>query len=237
MWKQICYPIQYLSGIVVAYLLIVPVWICCLCGRVRTRWSPEARLAWRKGGVLFIANHPSLIQTIVLPSIFWYLEWLGRAKHVPWSLADEKLFGNRPWLYQAFRCIVVSRDENKLVRDTVNKRSVELTLARLSHGGVVLLYPEGGRTFKGSVNCTTAEGRQLRQCKPKLVQRAVQAGSTVIPIWFDHGVSIKPESFWQGYVKLFFGPKCHIYFGTPLKKEASEITEEVVADAILQAGK
>ena len=45
----------------------------------------------RRGRVLIVANHPSLIETFLIPLVFW--PWaMFRLRMFPWSLPDKNLF-------------------------------------------------------------------------------------------------------------------------------------------------
>ncbi len=224
-------------GTMTAYALIIPVWVAYLFGRVKIKWSPGAKQAWKNGGVLVIANHPSLIETIVLPALFWHPSWLRNQKQIPWSVSDRYLFGNRPWIYNAFRCIVVSREKDKKHKESnrLNFQAIKTTLRRISSGRIVILYPEGGRTCKGD-SFWSHGGRRVKRFDAGLIQRAVKLGHTVIPVWISHGDVTEPESFFVGYKKLFFGPKFLVHFGQPLSTRERELDEQVIAEAMLKTG-
>lgn len=191
-----------------------------------------ARNAMRRGGVVLIVNHPSLIETLVLPSLFWWQPRVGKPTWRPWSIADAKLFGKRgAWLYPGFHCVPVHRSACAAAE---NKRAMRRVLEILRSNGVVIVYPEGGRTCKGTVFHTDGS-RVVRACDPSIVRIAQRVGATVIPVWVEHGRVTTPESFVYGFGKLLRCPMT-VTFGEAMHTRSPATTRDV-ADALLRAGR
>jgi 1-acyl-sn-glycerol-3-phosphate acyltransferase len=228
-WKRIAYATV---GTVVAYCLIVPVWVVIIFGKIRIVGFATAKKAVAEGKVLIIANHPSLIETVVLPALFWGEGLIGRSRWVPWSIADELLFP-KSWLYNSFRCLPVSRQQDR-VSQKKNVQAIRMMQNRLEQQGSIILYPEGGRTCKGTEHISR-NSRRVRVCDSKLVVQSVRCGAKVLPVWIDHGTVTEPESFWQGYKKLFFGPVMTVTFGKPVSLQGEVVTSQSVAELLLSA--
>ncbi len=219
-------------GTVLTYCLLTFIWICIACGRIRIVGFAVAKKAVAEGNVLLITNHPSLIETIVLPALFWWKKILGATARVPWSIADDSLFPGQ-WLYDSFRCIAVCRKEGREAQKK-NVHAVRKMQEIFAKQGSIILYPEGGRTCKGTEHVSRGS-RRVRVCDSKLVVQSVRCGAKVLPVWVDHGTITKPESFWRGYKKLFFGPAMIVTFGRPVSLQREEVTDKVVAELLLSA--
>ncbi len=212
-------------GALVALLLILPVWMALALGRLDIRGLKEVKAAVRKGKVLIVCNHPSLIETIVLPALFWHWHFSSLKRRVPWSLADERLFGRYGlWFYPSFCCIPVRRTGATPNSFRQTLRALDRTF---SEGGSVFLYPEAGRTCKGEEFVVQGE-RRVRKCNPNALLAAMGKASTIVSVWVDHGQIQGPESMLYGYLKLFFGPRMSVNFSGPMPL----LKEHMRADAL-----
>lgn len=222
---QVVDTVRHATAAVAALGLFIAMQFAFLLGRVQVigQWAIEKPVA--RGNVLFIANHPSFIETIVLPALFWDRQWRGRRHEVPWSIADKDFFGaGNDWLYPGLRCIPVERGAIRSGRlNTTALRSITKTFRA---GGSIILYPEGGRTCNGA-NIITTSGRQVRTCDSTVVRIAKRNGTTIIPIWVDHGPIDTPESLWYGLRKLLFRRKLTITFGRPVAFSDTPSSDDV----------
>ena len=98
---------------------------------------------------------------------------------------------------------------------------------------MVLFYPEGGRTFKGSDFITAGE-RIVRLPRCELVALAAKIGAEIIPIWADHGDCSKERGLLKSYWMLFTGRQMTLQFGRPF---TGTVTETSIAQALLGAGR
>src|SRR5713101_2915835 len=83
------------SGLAMAVLLGTllgpPFWLLGLFRVIRISGYWRAVNCVRRGRVLIVANHPSLIETFLIPLAFW--PWaMFRLRMFPWSLPDKNLF-------------------------------------------------------------------------------------------------------------------------------------------------
>lgn len=220
-------------GACFALLLIFPVWLALLFGRIQLIGSKEARAVVRRGKVLIVSNHPSLIETIALPALFWHWQWLGLSQQIPWSLADERLFGRRGlWLYPSFRCIPVRRVDATLATFLKTVRALR---RHFESGGSAIVYPESGRTCKGTEFHTCGE-RRVRSCNPSALQAVYGKGVTLLTVWVEHGSIVGPESMLTGYRKLFFGPRMSISFARAVRLEERHLEANTLAMLMLATG-
>jgi len=215
---------------VIAYVFVVLLWIARTLRLFKVTNLKEAQQAIELGNVLFICNHPSLLETIAIPSLFWPYPWQEKTRLVPYSVADINLF---PIKWQiAFRLLVVSR-ENTAEATAINTKLPKNLRQILKSGGTVIFYPEGGRTYKGE--CFIQEnGRRVRIPRHELVALAAKWHTTIIPVWADHGDCSKLRKLWKSYWLLFSGRRMTICFGKPF---VGNVTPETVALALLRAGR
>jgi len=220
-------------GRTAAYGLLIPIWISKQCGRIEVHGNVPSSQQVVNTGILFIVNHPSLIETIALPALLSPWRWSNvKTAKQPYSLADSRLFGRHSeWLYEHFRCIAVHRHE--LSSAGKSWRTARTCLHILTNNGRLIVYPEGGRTYKGTQWHQYGQ-RMVRTCNPTIVRMAQHANATIVPVWISHGDCTKPQSLLQGYYKLFFQEKLIVTFGAPILFSSSVVTGLEVANALLR---
>ncbi len=202
-------------------------WGASLLNLIQVHHGEKALRALRKGKVLIISNHPSLLETWLLPALFWRLP----EERVPWTVADQDLMP-KSWA-KVFRLILVNRHCSQKGVMTVNGRAIVQARGVIKRDGNVILYPEGGRTCKGAV-ASMLGNRKLRQVQIRLITNLAQEGVTILPVWVTHGNVESPEGFVRGFWKLFLGTPLVMAFGQPL---TGKVNEETVTKAILGAGR
>lgn len=218
------------AAMVIAYMLLIPAYLALLCKRVRVDNYQQTLQQVREGNVLIISNHPSLIEVILIPALFWWLGWAGQGARVPWSIGDSSLFIFY-WLYPPFRGIPVERGAHKNQRQNV--KAVRATMKVLKRPGTVILYPEGGRTVKGEVFYALGENR-VREPDISIIRFAAENDCRVLPVWVSGPRITTPESFFRGYVRLLFGTRIRLTFGTPVHLVPDNITKQSVAHLLLE---
>jgi 1-acyl-sn-glycerol-3-phosphate acyltransferase len=219
------------AGGAITYSLLTPIWISKWFGRIQVQGHPPPRHTLSSGGTLFVANHPSLIETIALPALLSPWHWNKKSAHQPYSVADSRLFGRHSeWLYEHFCCITVHR--NELSSTGKSWRTVRSCLHKLTNQGRLIVYPEGGRTCKGN-EWIHYKHRVVRSCNSTIVKLANHTHATIVPVWIDHGDCSTPQSLLRGYYKLFFQEKLVVTFGSPITFSSAEVTDIEVAQALL----
>lgn len=219
------------SGTVMSYVYVVLLWLARSLRLIKVTNLHGAHAAIERGNVLFIANHPSLLETIALPALFWPYPWQEKTRHVPYSVADINLFPEK-W-QRAFRLIAVSRDNTPEALAINSQASRRLMKILKQEKGVVIFYPEGGRTFKGRDFIYNGE-RIVRIPRTELVSLAARIGAEIVPIWAKHGDCSKERGLLKSYFMLFTGQQMTLHFGAPL---TGEVTETSIAQALLGAGR
>lgn len=217
------------AATVLAYALLFPVFIAIVTGRVTVTNYTRAYASVKRGRLLIIANHPSLVETIALPALFWWQVWVGNGRLVPWSLADSRLF-RYSWLYPSFRCISVERGAGASRRDNV--RALRQVLDWWNQERSIILYPEGGRTCKGE-SFYESGNKVVRAPDVAVVALAARHGVPVMPVWVESSTTVGPESMVRGYLRMFFQTPLRIRFGEPRLVAPQAVTPQFVADLLL----
>lgn len=224
---------KVLIGTTAAYGLLIPIWISRWCGRITVQGEPPSKKTLQETGVLLISNHPSLVETIVLPALLSPWRWSVKDSKLPYSIADSQLFGRHSeWLYKHFRCVSVYRNEQSCTKK--NRQAARSCIRILADRGLLIAYPEGGRTCKGDAWEQSAHGI-VRTCNPAIVKIAKYTNAQIIPVWISHGDCAQPESLLKGYYKLFFQQKMTVTFGSPVTFPANTVTNQEVAKVLLRA--
>jgi len=132
---------------------------------------------WQKN-MLIVSNHPSLIETILLPNLLLGENLLHPLQFLPVSTPDKKNFYD-PWWFFWLRPVSIPIDrDNSRSRDPLRAM-----LDVLQSGKRLILFAEGGRTFKGKDFVLSTKGRRMRQLVNGAGLLATKARSMVLPIW------------------------------------------------------
>jgi len=201
-----------MPGELVSTFFTIFTWCFVYLGRIKVVNYDYALRHIKAGKVMMISNHPSLIETIILPCLFWPYKWIGWSKVAPWSVADIQLFSPfSKYIYPGMRCVAVDRTDDK----SANIKAIKQISKILQERGTILVYPEGGRTCKGE-KLITQNGRILRECSVNSLKVAVAANATIMPVWIEREeFPVKPESFMSGVVNIWKKPMV-IKFGTEI---------------------
>ena len=173
-------------------------------GRVKIRGYMRAvRLACR-GRLIIASNHPSMLETFLIPLSFFPLNILLLRLFV-WSVPDRRLLPRRlRWLFWLTRCITIDRTQpNK------NKHTLEKMTEVLEAGGVVVVHPEAGRTGKGT-SFIHKDDRRLRGFLSSVPTLARRTNAMILPLWVSGAERVLPigsmfPRLWRSKIVLSFG--------------------------------
>jgi 1-acyl-sn-glycerol-3-phosphate acyltransferase len=167
--------------------------------RLKTEGAEKVPL---QGPALIAANHASFLDAIVLGSA------CPRRIHfvVLQSMYD---WWRLRWFYWGMQTIPLRAEE-------ADPRAVKQALARLRHGSVVGIYPEGGRSEDG----------RLQPPKPGAALLAVASGAPVIPAWIEGAWSCWRPKTWfplPGRVRVVFGEPLYFSRERGLRRDRTEM--------------
>jgi len=225
-------------------------WLLRMTKRVKVDGYDRRKLIPKDRGLILIHNHPSLWEPALLPFLFfpWYLFSL---RFVPFSAPDKKNYYDKWWFcFLRPICIPIERGNPK-----GEARALKEIQEHLVQGKVLILAPEGGRTFKGEEFRVTREGRidnvvrglpeiylgdnkRLRRFKPGISWLIFNTKTKILPVWTEGGEGVIPNEFsfklpfprlWR-QTRIKIGEPLHL--GELPKDEIIEFLE----DSILKVG-
>ncbi len=143
-------------------------------------------------GLVIIANHPSLWEPCLLPFLL-FPRYLFSLRFIPYSLVDKKNYYDK-WWFQPLRfvCVPIKRGSPREELTTIKKTLQPM----LKEGKILILFPEGGRTFK----CIKLRGVKYSRSGKKIARfpRGIEklflgVDCLVLPIWTEGGDKVIPN--------------------------------------------
>lgn len=180
-----------------------------------------------QGNVLLISNHPSLLDPIILVALFFPQYFWRPFRYSPWNMAESKNYGNKLFYLMRPRLILIDREDK-------HSKAEGIILAKniLNSGGVMILFPEGGRTSSGENFLESTTGKKIRNFKPGFAWLAAQTGATVVPAWIEGTDNVLPNRRKVSYFYFFkFWKKIVIKLGKPFYVDRDAKTEMVIKQA------
>lgn len=174
-------------------------------------------LSGHAGGTLIVSNHPSLLETILLPLLYFPQFLLHPFLTFPWSTPDRKNFMSK-WYFRLFthtRMIFVDRDSPN---PATNMRVIRSIISVLWAKGTVILFPEGGRTFKRPLKVVSQKNKELGTLSRSVECILRNARSTVIPVWVEGCDRALPPG---KYLPRFTEGPVIIKIGAPIHERVS----------------
>ena len=154
---------------------------------IRVRF--EERLPRSERKMIVVLNHPSLLEPFLAPVLF-FREFAFRPSLDPWSVPDwNNFYGPWYWSWVRARAIPVPRgDEGGEIEALREMKRV------LEKGGRLILFPEGGRTFKGEKFRYGASGKRIRALEGGIGVLVRRTGCSVLPIWIEGTDTVLPNN-------------------------------------------
>ncbi|MEI6378414.1 MAG: lysophospholipid acyltransferase family protein [Candidatus Falkowbacteria bacterium] len=155
------------------------------CGGVEIRGKD--RIPSDKKGLIVICNHPSLWEPILLGYLF-YPNFVRHPSQLPLGTPDgNNYYKKLRWLF--LRPIFLPIDRGK-VGDVSSFRRMR---DAIKSGRSVMVFPEGGRTFKGDSFAVAQSGKKIRQFKRGIAMIALNLGAPVLPVWVENTDKVVPQ--------------------------------------------
>src|SRR4030042_5493739 len=217
-------------------------WLLRITTRVKVQGYSRSKLEPRDKGLILIHNHPSLWEPALLPFLFfpWYLFSL---RFVPFSTPDKINYHDK-WWFSFFRIVCIPIERGNLKGEV---RALKGMKERLAEGKILILAPEGGRSFKGEEfkivrrgEIEVVKGLSEIDLKDDILLRRFKSGigwlvfntkAVVLPVWTEGGERVIPNgpSFQLPFPR--FWKQTRIKIGEPLdleklsKEEINEFLE------------
>jgi 1-acyl-sn-glycerol-3-phosphate acyltransferase len=217
-------------------------WVLRITGRVEIKGYDRRNLDPKNRGLILIHNHPSLWEPVLLPFIF-FPRYLVSYRFIPFSTPDKHNYYDKWWFY-FFRtvCVPIERGSPK-----GEARALKQMQEMLLDGGILIIAPEGGRTFKGDkFKSITGEiidtinepalirsnhSKKIRRFKSGIGHLVFNTKAEILPVWTEGGDRVIRNglAFKLPFPRLW--RKTKILIGEPIvaedfsKKEIPEILE------------
>lgn len=150
----------------------------------------KERILHGPGPFLVLCNHPALIEVILIPLLFFWNCVLHPFKLCPISIPDiDNYYKKWYWWWLRFYAIPIDR-KNKNQR---RKAFFEMKKV-LNDGGILILFPEGGRTCFGTEFLYSLKGKRIRILKGGVGQLISETNPAVLFIWVDGAEDVLPNS-------------------------------------------
>lgn len=188
------------------------IWLLVLTRRIKIKGYDKGKLEPGDAGLILVHNHPSLWEPLVFP-FFFFPRYMFSYRYIPYSTPDKENYYDKWWFFPIrMVCIPVKRGSPR--EEVVALRDMR---ARLAQGKILVLAPEGGRTFKGtdfkiirdgkievpasSEDIDFSDDKYVRRFKPGIAWLITKSKARILPIWTEGGDGVLPNSY---SFRLFF---------------------------------
>lgn len=179
------------------------------------------RLPRNKGGLLVVSNHPAMPETVFLPLMFFWEYLLHPIKLSPWSTPDKRNYYDKIfWYFFRLRSIPVERGSLGSEKEAL----LEMKKV-LENKGILVLFPEGGRTEASESAgekkyLTSPQGKKIREFKRGVGILARKTNATIVPVWIEGTDKIIPNQKYftfKSLLNLNLKEKIYIKIGQPFQ--------------------
>lgn len=218
------YTVGLLLGLLLYFLRFLN-WVYAGWGIKVQHWE---RFPKKQKGVLIVSNHPSLLEVLIVPALFFRDYILHPFDFSPWNIPDKKNYFDNWywWAWAKIRLVPVDREN-----DRESFKALRRVKEILNLGGIVILYPEGGRTFKGKGFFHSKKGKKIRKLKEGIGWLILRTNPLIVPIWIDGAEKVLPNKIGKLYHCLPNFLNCvTVKIGKPIHiedKSKGQITQEV----------
>ena len=207
--------------------LLLGLSFCLLRILGRIKITHKERFPKKEKGILVVSNHPSLLEPILLPLLFFGQYIFHPFSFTPWSIPDKANYFDRwYWFWAKITLIPINRNKP---REAV--KSLQKIEQILKDGRPVILFPEGGRTSSEKEHFTSKNGKKLRKLKGGVGRLVFRVNPLILPIWVDGAENVLPNKqgkLYHCFPRLWRIVKIRI--GEPFRctgLEKEKITQEI----------
>ena len=207
-----------------------------LCGRIKVL-NYQRFPKWRRK-MIVVSNHPSLLETILLPALFFRQYLVNPYRYAPWSTPDARNFYTKwYWFWARPRSVPILRQNGHSEARAI----FQLKRILKEEKGIVIIFAEGGRTFRGTEFLYSKSGRKrIRTLKDGVSWLVVRTHALVLPVWVEGTENILPNHPTKLFAGLRLGQKAIIKIGEPIRFRATrrlgyarEVSERI-GEALLE---
>lgn len=143
---------------------------------------------WRKK-VILVSNHPSIADPFLLAPLFFWQYLFRPFQYGPINLPDQSIFYNK-WYFMPFRYFMVPVDRGT---KGAGSRVFFLIQKLLDCKRIIILFPEGKRTFKAQHHFYSKDGHRMGMFRRGLGWIAIRTGAIVVPVWIEGSDKFLPN--------------------------------------------
>ncbi len=209
-------------------------WIQVVRGKLIITDRTKLFEAIKKGRLLIVANHPTLLETVILQLLMFPRKLVHPRRYFIWCVPSASLFRSwwGRWLYKSARCVEINRNDK-----CSRRRALRSISAKLKSGETVLVHGEAGRTNGKLADSPliNLNGRYMREMLFPAARIARIAEADVLPVWFEIPFWENKNDFKQAlWYWIRSGEVITIHIGDVLKS-TDNLTQENIQTAIMDA--
>ena len=156
------------------------VFILRIIGQVKVLHR-ERQPYWKRK-LIIISNHPSLLETVILPAFLFFPQAIFNPFfYIPWSTPDKKNFYDK-WYWFWIRPVSIPINR----RNHENGARTLYDMVRLlEKKKILIIFAEGGRTFRGTEFEYSEGGKRMRPLENTVGWLIRRTQAHVLPIWVE----------------------------------------------------
>ena len=167
----------------------------------------------QKKGLILTANHPSYLEPFLLPLLFFPHFLIHPFRYFPWNTPDKKNF-HEQWYFAWMRSLRwIAIDRSAYLQKNIGALRTMMTALR--NGENLIIFPEGGRTFKRKEIAFSNNGKSLGKLQEGVERIQSLAECPIVPVWIENTDIVLPDKKW---IPRFWRAKIIIRIGAPVEK-------------------
>jgi len=189
--------------------------------------------------LIVVSNHPSLLETVLVPSLFFHQYAVNPFAYAPINTPDSDNFYKR-WYWAWARPVSIPIKRGNKIAELRSLYQIKKTL---DQNRIVILFAEGGRTFRGKDGdfLYSTKGKKIRKLKDGIGWLVVKTRAGVLPIWVEGTDQVLPNHPTKLFCDINPRARITIKIGNLLRFRPSlrigsagkEITQKI-SDALLK---
>lgn len=222
--------VVYPLGLTLGFLF----WAGKICRAVKVLHAEKLACLKTLDKKILVSNHPAVIDPFLVAALLVWYYALHPLRHAPLIVADRLNFYDS-WWFWPFRPVMVPVD-----RDSERKKASALLRIKraIDLGRPLIIFPEGGRTFKGENGgfLYSKRGAKIRFLQGGIGLLVRKTGATVIPIGIKGSDKVVPNSKKRLFTRFIFGKKVTIALGEPMNfgtdTPRERVTQEIASQIL-----
>ena len=162
--------------------------------------------------MILVVNHPSMMDPFLISALFFREYLFHPFKRGPLNVPDKKIFSDS-WYWFWLRQVLIPVERGNVRAEL--RAFFEIKKVIIC-GRVIILFPDGGRSFKGKNFLFSEKGNKIRILKDGIGWLIIKTGASVLPVWIEGSDEFLPNSRKKLFTGFRFNKKITIRIGEPL---------------------